>query len=98
MHRDREEHAMESGQDSSKDGQSYLLMYTGSTASMNISDEDLTRLDAVAAIVAGLLEMEESQKKIGESPDENRQALLVLGEEYMFLYNKVLENMSFSDE
>jgi len=58
----------------------------------DIDDNTLEYLDNVAAIVASLLEFDREQTKIGEPPDESRQALLTLGEAYMFLYNKLLND------
>lgn len=57
----------------------------------DIDDDTLEYLDGVAAVVAGLLEMESEAERIGELPDENRQALLTLGEAYMYLYNRLLD-------
>ena len=59
---------------------------------MDIDDDTLEYLDNVAAIVASLLEFDKEQTKIGEPPDESRKALITLGEAYMFLYMKVLND------
>lgn len=63
-----------------------------------IPEETLKELDGIAALVAGLVQMERERQKIGEPPDENRQALLVLGEAYMYLYNFVLDNYNNNKE
>lgn len=57
-----------------------------------IPEEQFQYLEQIATLVAGLAQLEQERTKIGEPPDENRQALLVLGEAYMYLYNFVLDN------
>ena len=57
-----------------------------------IPDEQFQYLEQIASLVAGLYQLEEERTKIGEPPDDNRQALLVLGEAFMYLYNFVLDN------
>lgn len=65
---------------------------------MDVDDETLAHLDSIASIVAGLLEMDREANRIGEPPNDDRKALLVLGEAYMFLYNKLLDDMIFEKE
>lgn len=57
-----------------------------------LCDEDIVYLDSVAMIVAGLIQGRELSERIGEPSDENINALIALGEAYMFLYNYVLDN------
>lgn len=61
---------------------------------INIDDGKLDYLDQVAQIVAGLQEMEAATQKMGDHLPQDKQALLELGEAYMFLYNIVLDNLS----
>lgn len=65
---------------------------------MQVDDETLENLDSIAAIVAGILEMDREADRVGEPPNDDRKALLVLGEAYMFLYNKLLDDMIFEKE
>ena len=56
-------------------------------------DEDtLEYLDSISMIVAELQEIEKASEDLGEPPDRSRQALLTLGEAYMYLYGLVLDD------
>lgn len=58
----------------------------------NIDDEMLEYLDDVAALVASLYGFLQEQERLGEPLNEDKRALLTLGEAYMFLYRKVLND------
>lgn len=58
----------------------------------DIDDDTLEYLDSVAALVASLHGFLQEQERLGEPLNEDKQALLTLGEAFMFLYLKVLNN------
>lgn len=58
----------------------------------NIDDEMLEYLDDVAALVASLYGFLQEQERLGDPLNEDKRALLALGEAYMYLYNYYLDN------
>lgn len=62
-----------------------------------IDNKTLEYLDDVAAIVVTILEANNEAQKIGEPPNDNQKALLTLGEAYMYLYNRLLDETTFDE-
>lgn len=59
-----------------------------------IDDDVLAYLDTVAQIIAGLLQQEAEAQKIGDELPEDKVALLELGQAFMFLYNRLLDEVT----
>lgn len=57
-----------------------------------IDKETIEYLDSIASIIAGLQELDKTVPR-GSDPDSQcRTSMLIIGEAYMFLYNRLLDD------